>query len=257
MFFVFSKILYFLLQPLNWVAGFLLFALFTQKNTRKRRAIWGAVILTLFFSNHLIFNQVAKGWEVKTITADEIETPFEIGILLGGYTNNHIVPRLDRQNFSNHANRFLNAYELYKSGKVKKLLLTGGTGELIGNTRSEAESMHEFLLRIGVPDDDIIVEGKSRNTHENAVFTKQLLAESYQTPPNCLLLTSALHMRRSAACFKKEGVAVTPFSVDFLREDYQWKPNFFLIPDASVVVNWESMLKEWAGWMAYRLKGYL
>jgi uncharacterized SAM-binding protein YcdF (DUF218 family) len=257
MFFIFSKILYFLLQPLNWVVGLMLFSLFTKNKKRKRRAAIVAIALALFFSNHLIFNQVAKLWEMKTIKADEIAVPYDVGILLGGYANNHILPRHDRQNFSSRANRFLNAYELYKSGKVKKLLLTGGTGELIGNTRSEAVTMREFLLRIGVPEEDIIVEGKSRNTHENAVFTKQILAESFQSPPNCLLLTSALHMRRSAGCFKKAGIAFTPFSVDFLREDDSWNPQFILIPDSSVVMYWEGMLKEWTGWLAYRIKGYL
>ncbi|TAK44330.1 MAG: YdcF family protein [Saprospiraceae bacterium] len=257
MFFIFSKILYFLLQPLNWVVGLMLFSLFTKNKKRKHRAIIASVTLALFFSNHLIFNQAAKLWELKTITAGEITEPYDVGILLGGYANNHIVPRHDRQNFSARANRFMNAYELYKSGKVKKLLLTGGTGELIGNSQSEAVTMREFLLRIGMPATDIIVEGKSRNTYENAVFTKQMLTQSFQTQPQCLLLTSALHMRRSAGCFKKEGVAFTPFSVDFLREDDQWNPQFFLIPDPCIIKYWESMLKEWVGWLAYRLKGYL
>jgi uncharacterized SAM-binding protein YcdF (DUF218 family) len=257
MFFIFSKILYFLLQPLNWVVGLMLFSLFAKNRKRKRKAMIAAIALVLFFSNHLIFNQVAKLWELKTITADAISEPYDIGILLGGYANNHIVPRQDRQNFSGRANRFLNAYELYKTGKVKKLLLTGGSGELIGNSLSEAVTMREFLMRTGVPDSDIIVEGKSRNTHENAVFTKQILMEKFQNPPSCLILTSALHMRRSIGCFKKEGVEFTPVSVDFLREDDQWSPQFFLIPDTTVVMYWEGMLKEWVGWLVYRVKGYL
>ncbi|MFQ5446728.1 MAG: YdcF family protein [Saprospiraceae bacterium] len=257
MFFIFSKILYFLLQPLNWVVGFLLFALCTKKKRRRRRAIWAAVIFTLFFTNHFIFNQVAKFWELKTITADEIDTPYEVGILLGGYANNHIVPRHDRQNFSGRANRFLNAYELYKTGKVRKLLLTGGSGEVLQKGPSEAEKMREFLLRIGVPQEDIIVEGKSRNTHENAVFTKKILDEIYPSQPSCLLLTSAVHMRRSTGCFTQAGVKYTPFSVDFLQEDDKWSPQFFLIPDPSAVMYWEGMVKEWVGCLAYRIKGYM
>jgi uncharacterized SAM-binding protein YcdF (DUF218 family) len=233
----------------------MLFALLTKKTQRKKRALIWATILFLFFTNRLIFNQFAKAWERKTITADQIQQPYDIGILLGGYSNSQVRPNHDRQNFSSRANRFLNAYELYKTGKVKKLLLTGGSGDLLQKNPSEAENVRDFLLRVGVPPEDIIMEGKSRNTWENAIFTKEILDENYPNA-NCLLITSAWHMRRSVACYKKAGMDFTPFSVDFVTEKDRWAPENSIIPDRMGFYLWEMLIKEWVGMVMYKIHGY-
>ena len=64
-----------------------------------------------------------------------------------------------------------------KKGKFKKFLLTGGSGFMFGTEKSEAVLARELLIRLGVPDEDIIVEPDSKNTFENALFTKKILAE--------------------------------------------------------------------------------
>ncbi len=255
MFFILSKILFIFLQPINWVIGLMLFALFSKRPKWKKRALLWAVLLALFFTNRLIFNQFAKIWELKTITADQIQQPYEIGILLGGYSNSQIRPNHDRFNFSSRANRFLNAFELYKTGKVKKLLLTGGSGDLLQKHPSEGVEMKKFLMRLGVPEADIIIEGKSRNTWENALFTKQILNEQYPNA-NCLLITSAWHMRRSIACYRKAGVEFIPFSVDFVTEKDRWAPENSIIPDRMGFYFWEMLVKEWVGMAMYKLQGY-
>ncbi len=256
MFFILSKALSFLILPLNWVVGLLLFSLFSKKPPRKRKSLLAAVILILFFSNHFIFNQIVRLWEVKTITADQIEEPYDIGILLGGYSNSQILPRSDRMNFSNSANRFLNAYELYRTGRVKKLLLTGGTSAVLQERPREAVLARDFLLRIGVPEEDIILEPEARNTFENAIFSKKILDEKYPQA-SCLLITSAWHMRRAEACYRKAGVDSVPFSADFLTEENDWSPQGLLLPSAGCFRNWGMMIKEWIGCVAYWMKGYL
>lgn len=256
MFFILSKILFIFIQPINWVLGSLLFALFTKKPIRKKRAMVLASVLFVFFTNRLVFNQFAKLWELKTITADQIQQPYDIGILLGGYSNSQIRPTHDRFNFSSRANRFLNAFELYKTGKVKKLLLTGGSGDILQKNPSEADGMRLFLLRLGVPDEDIIVEAKSRNTWENALFTKMILDEKYPNA-SCLLITSAWHMRRSIGCYEKAGVAFSPFSVDFVTEKDRWHPENSIIPDRAGFYFWEMLIKEWVGCVMYKLQGYI
>jgi len=256
MFFIFSKILFFLIQPINWVIGLIAYSLFSKKPGRKRKALVAALVLLVFFTNRLVFNQVAKMWEVKTITADQITQPYDIGILLGGYSNSHILPSHDRMNFSSRSNRFLNGYELYRTGKIKKLLLTGGSGDLLQEQPGEAEQVKKFLLRIGVPEEDIIVENDSRNTWENAVFSKKIMDELHPGA-NCLLITSAWHMRRSMGCFKKAGVGCTPFSVDFMTEKDRWMPENSIVPDRKGFQNWEYLIKEWVGYCAYWAKGYL
>ena len=256
MFFILSKVLFFLIQPINWVLGLMLYSLLSKNKKRKKKALLFAVILGFFFTNHFIYNQVIELWEVKTITADQIAQPYDIGIVLGGYSNSHILPNHDRFNINMRGNRFLNAYELYRTGKVKKLLLTGGSGDLLRDQKSEAPLVKKFLLRVGVPEEDIIIEPDSRNTYENAIFTKKILDEKYPRA-NCLLITSAYHMRRSKACFNKAGVSYTPFSVDFISEENRWHPENTILPDRNGFYFWEALIKEWVGYLAYWARGYL
>ena len=256
MFFIISKLLLFLIKPINWVLFLLLYALFSKKRNRKRKAVVIAVVMTLFFSNRFIFNQFAKIWEVKTITADEIIRPYKVGILLGGYSNGHIVPRHERHNFSFVSNRFINTYELYRTGKIEKILLTGGSGDVLKDQPPEAPMVAEFLKRIGVPEKDIIVEGESRNTYENAIFTKNILQQK-NIRGNYLLITSAWHIRRAQGCFEKAGVSFTPYSVDFFSEADRWHPENTIFTCSEGFYLWEKMMKEWVGYAVYWMQGYL
>lgn len=244
------------MQPINWVLFVLLWSLLTKNLKRRKRLLWLACIMMLFFTNRMILNNAMHWWEVETITADQIQQPYDLGILLGGYSNSNIRPNHDRFNISLHGNRFLNALELYHAGKVKKLLLSGGSGSLLQNKPKEAERAAELLRKMGLPDSVIIVENKSRNTYENAVYSAKLIR---QLPgnPRCLLLTSAFHMRRAAACFEKAGVQFTPFSVDHFYLKPDWAPKYWLIPDPLGFYYWEILVKEWLGCLAYRIKGYI
>ena len=212
------------------------------------------VILLLFFSNHFIFNLVINVWEIEVKPVANLET-YDIGIVLGGYSNFEIYPR-DRYNFSKRANRLTQSIELYKKGVFKKMLLTGGSGSLLLNERSEATEVEEYLLTMGVKKEDIILEPDSRNTHENAVFTKRILDKDYPSA-KCLLITSAFHMRRSRACYKKEKVTFTAFSTDVIAERTRFTPNTIIFPNRDGFWRWEMLIKEWVGCVMYWLRGYI
>lgn len=254
MFFILSKVLYFLIVPLNWIVGLLLYAVFGKNIKWKKRCRNLAVGLLIFFSNHFIFNLVINAWESDVKPVASLET-YDIGIVLGGYSNFEIYPR-DRYNFSKRANRLTQAIELYKKGVFKKMLLTGGSGSILLNERSEAAEVEAYLLTMGVKKEDIILEPDSRNTHENAVFTKAILDQSYPDA-SCLLITSGFHMRRSKGCFKKEQVAFTAFSTDVIAERVRFTPNSIFFPNRDGLWRWEMLMKEWVGCVFYWLKGYI
>lgn len=256
MFFVLSKVLFFLIQPINWIVWPLIYTLFGKNKKWRRKTLIISLSVGLFFSNHFIFNQFAKLWEVDTITTPNIKESYDIGILLGGYSNFYIQPDQDRHNFNERGARFFQAFELYKKGKFKKFLLTGGSGFMFGTEKSEAVLARELLLRLGVPDFDIIVESASRNTFENAVFTHEILEEKYPDA-SLLLITSAWHMRRSIGCFDQVNLKYTPFSVDFMGEENRYVPASLIIPKSVTIWRWEILTKEMIGYLAYRARGYI
>ena len=256
MFFILSKVLVFLIKPINWIWFSLLYALFGKRPKWKKRSLIAAVVLFLIFTNHFLFNLSARWWEVETITADQVLESYDIGILLGGYSNFNIRPNHDRHNFSERANRFNNAIELYHQGKIKKLLLTGGSGSLLENEPSEAEAMRSYLIQTGVPDSNIIIEGASRNTRENATLSKAILDKDYPNA-SCLLITSAWHMRRAMGCFDKVELVYTPYSTDHLSEKIRPVPESILFPDRLGLYRWEVIIREIVGYIMYWLQGYI
>ena len=255
MFFVLSKLLSFLIKPSVWIIVLMLYALFGKQRVRKRKALVAATILFLFFSNHFIYNLIINAYEPDVVPMSSIEQPYDIGILLGGYSYFFSVQANDRQAFNTSANRLTETLELYKAGKIKKILLSGGSGRVFTQEVSEALRVEDFLQRIGVPITDLIIEAESRNTYENALFSKRIIEARYPEA-RCLLLTSAWHMPRAAACFRAVDLPVTPFPVDFQSEQIRWHPESWLLPDSRGLHHWEKLIKEWVGFAVYRLRGY-
>lgn len=256
MFFILSKILVFLIRPITWITGLLLYSYFGRNKKWKKRCLGYSILILFVFSNSFLLNQAIKIWEVETIRASDIQTPYDIGILLGGYSNTKIIPSHDRHNFSERANRFNNTLELYRSGKIKKILLTGGSGSILQKQAKEASEMQSFLRNLGIPNEDIIVEAESRNTRENAMYTKAIIQEKF-SQAKCLLITSAWHMRRSKGCFDKVDLLVTPYSVDHLSEVNNYSPEALFLPNSLALRRWDWLLKEWVGYVVYWLKGYI
>lgn len=96
----------------------------------------------------------------------------------------------------------------------------------------------------------------SRNTRENALYSKQLVD---RTAPGsrCLFITSAWYTRRVKACFHKAGLICEAFGTDFLTEKSNGNGWNWLEPDWKALMKWELLIKEWGGWLAYRIKGYI
>ena len=122
---------------------------------------------------------------------------------------------------------------------------------------SYALKVAPFLLEMGVRQEDILLESNSRNTHENALFSKQFIDSLQLNAPKLLLITSASHMPRSMACFRKVGLKVQAFPAHFVGEKPSWKADYWLTPDSKAFMNWESIIKEWIGYVVYSLQGYI
>lgn len=256
MFFLVSKALSFLLKPLNLCLALLLCSIFSKNARRKRYFLNGAFVLLVFFTNPWVVSQCAAWWEIGQIGPADITQPFDIGIVLGGYTNFEAHSPKGTRTFHRAVNRLNSAIQLLEAGKVRRLLLTGGSGKIIGLEDPEAGEIRNYLRDLGIPDSLLLVENQSRNTRENALFTKAAL-DSLAPGSSCLLISSAWHLRRATACFQQAGLACTPFGTDYYTERSDGNPLHWLEPDWESLMKWNALLKEWVGWWAYRIKGYV
>ncbi|WP_086999763.1 YdcF family protein [Rhizobium sullae] len=131
-----------------------------------------------------------------------------------------------------------------------RILLSGGTANLLSaEEKSEAAVARDLLVEIGVPEKRIELEGRSRNTCENAVESKAVA--SPKPGESWLLVTSAFHMPRAVACFRAADFPVIPYPVG-----YRARPSDVGRPTRSVSMGLylaDLAAHEWIGLVAYHL----
>jgi hypothetical protein len=74
-FFIISKILDFLLEPLLWILGLLIFSLFSKKPKRKKKLLVSSVVLLLVFSNSFLLDEAMRAWEIPATKLTDIPAP--------------------------------------------------------------------------------------------------------------------------------------------------------------------------------------
>lgn len=133
-----------------------------------------------------------------------------------------------------------------------RLVFSGGNGKGNSETLTEARMTMIALPELGIAPERVEFESRSRNTAENALFSKELLKP--RPGERWLLVTSAFHMPRAVGCFRKVGFDVIPYPVDFrtigpdqLNETFSRTASGLDVADVS--------LKEWVGLVAYYLSG--
>lgn len=127
------------------------------------------------------------------------------------------------------------------------IIVSGGA--VFRHKKAEAPIVKRFLRDLGVPEEKIITEEKSRDTIENARYTVRICrARGYSKP---LLVTSASHMKRALLSFRNAGMEVTPFPSGFKslgRERYGWED---FLPDAGELKKVSTAIREYIGLLYY------
>ena len=255
MFFILSKALLFLLSPFFWLIISIAIFLFFKKPKWKKIGKWSAIFIFIFFTNSVIFSTFCRMWEIPGTPLTEAEH-HDVAIVLGGMFEYN--GDLKEISIRRQGDRLFKAVSLYKMGKVDKLLISGDSGFLTDRGLHEAKQVKEVLISWGIPEQDVITEEISINTHENALETKKILSQSYPHCNKFLLVTSGIHMKRSLACFENEGIVCTPFSTDLYANqtgNYFWDQ--YMIPNADNMLLWNKLFKEMAGYLTYAVVGYL
>jgi len=211
--------------------------------------------MLIFFTNPFIILKIQELWEVPPISYESIHEPYDVGIVLGG-SMRYYDQSAKRVVYSNSVDRLIQSMELYHRGKIKKILLTGGSGFVNFQEWKESGLIANVLLISGVKSEDIILENNSRNTYENAKMSASIL-NTKKYGDKFLLITSAFHMRRSLACFNKCGIRTTPFSVDVRSGIHLLTFDKIIEPNADNLAAWDVLIHEWVGMGMYRLMNYI
>lgn len=254
MFFILSKTLDILLLPYTWIVVIACCAIWLKNKNKKRIAGVLLLALLLLLGNTPFVNFLFTQWEQTPQALDAIPKQ-STAIILTGITKLDKKP-YDRIFFSKGADRVTQAILLYRKGKIKQFIITGGSGKLMGEGRPEALELKQFLIDCQVPAAIIYVEDQAKNTHENALFSKALITR-YSLQGPFLLITSAFHMNRSLACFEKENIHCIPFPVDYYSVDEIDNPMDYFLPEIGPMNNITVLIREISGYYIYRIMGYL
>ncbi len=254
MFFIISKLLAFIIAPVVWVTALLIWALLAKDPKKKRKLVIITFVVFYFFSNSFIVDECMRPYETPAIQESDIKGTYDVGIVLGGMIEYD--PTFVRPQFNRAVDRLMQAINLYKDGKIKRILISGGSGSILEKNMLEAVILKNYMIKLGIPDSIIIVEKYSKNTHENAVYSKKVL-DSLHITGRCLLITSGFHMPRSIRCFKKVGMEVTPYSSDRYSGPRKFVFDHVFIPSTGALDEWNVILHEWLGMLTYKISGYI
>lgn len=250
MFFILSKILFFLLIPFWWMVILLLVRAVIRNTKWKKILGVTAILIGILFTNPYLYRAANLAWQPAPVDLPVNKT-YEAGILLGGLAG---YDKNDRGYFGSSADRFIQSANLYHQGIIKKIIVSGGTGTIRQKEPAEAIYLRSQLIANGVKPEDIIMENRSRNTYENAIYSK-LLTDSLHLQHPFVLITSAQHMKRSIHVFNKAAFKTIPFPCDYksipVRETFENT----LLPEISLLNDWSYLIKEIVGLYVYRLTG--
>ncbi|WP_310417127.1 YdcF family protein [Chamaesiphon sp. OTE_8_metabat_110] len=263
MFLFISKLLPLFFYPLGATCFCLLVAigLWWINSKWTPAAMVAALTILLLSSNAWTSNWLAQSLEWRNIPKTELPTADAI-VILGGATRSQAYPRPD-VDFADAGDRVWYGATLYRAGKAPKIIVSGGRIAWKGGGTPEAEDLTKLLITMGVPKSDIIPESNSFNTRDNAVNVQQILKE--RNFKRILLVTSALHMPRSMAIFKRIGIdaiaAPTDYRVSQLEID---EPNsraeatiLSFLPSEDCLSLTTQAIREYIGIVVYTLRGWI
>ncbi|MCA9584126.1 MAG: YdcF family protein [Myxococcales bacterium] len=254
MFFVLSKVFDVFLSPFTWVLLLAAAAVpWSRKAARayRRRRVLGAVALGLAWlaSNDKVSDELAGYAEARVGDTYDATKTYDVVVMLGGVVD--AATTEDRFAFNDNVERMLTTFDLLRTDRARFAIISGGDAAPARPGLTEADVVADQLERWGVSHERLIRETKARNTRENAVLVAEIVKERGFS--RVLLVTSAVHMARSADCFRAVGLAVDVLGVDHRHRG--WAASWVL-PRADALSRNTALTRELSGRWIYRLRGF-
>jgi uncharacterized SAM-binding protein YcdF (DUF218 family) len=252
-FFPISKIVWFFASPTNFLVVLAVLAavlLFTRWKRLGRAAAVLAALGLLAIGFGPVGKLVVRPLEDRFPQTTADGRPVDGVVVLGGaigFGRGQVA-------FNEATARMTAGIEIAKRHPGARLVFTGGDGSLFeGDGRAEADAAEALFRLAGIEGERLVLERRPRNTRENALFTRELVAP--KPGERWLLVTSAFHMPRAIGCFRAVGLDLAAYPVDYRTEGdardlrpFRHMFNGLQLTDIAV--------KEWLGLVAYRLAGY-
>ena len=215
MFFWLSKILWFLVHPMNLffisIFGIALFLAFRWY--RAARFVSYGLLLACVLMATLPFGMVIQGLEDRFPGKPTLPDRIHGIIVLGGIINAQITDARSIPAMSGGVARISELKVLLEHSPNAKIVFTGGSGDPLNQQFKEAHAAPQVFKRFEIDPARVLFEDRSRNTYENAIFTYQMVRPQEQE--NWVLVTSAFHMPRSVGTFRQAGWQIIPYPVDY------------------------------------------
>lgn len=252
--FIITKTILLLSLPLSSLlilmgAGILL----SKKYPRLGKTLWAGAFLTLYiFSLSPVANALLRPLEARFKPLDEsLFLDIDYVAVLGAGLLDLSWLGLESAPSKTSLKRLVGGIVLYRKLPGSKLVLSGGSGDPAKEYLVEAEAMKRVAMSLGVPPEDIVVEDRSRNTLQSV----ELLKPAFDGK-KVILVTSAFHMGRALAMFKKSGIDVIPAPGDYVSQDID--VNFYsLIPKVGSLGKSSTAIYEHLCLSWYSLKGVI
>lgn len=254
-FFIAAKVVGTLLQPETWIVAALAAIVWTLLRQRIRPALWlsSAVLGLLVLMSILPLGDWLLQPIERTYPAQPALDHVDGIIVLGGGEDPRASAFWGQIQLNEAAERYTAALALARRFPEARLLFTGGSGALrdvAGAEVSEAALAERFFLDLGIAGERLLLEGRSRNTAENAELGFALASPGPQE--SWVLVTSAAHMPRALRSFEAAGWrGLTPWPVDHRTSAFADGIGWNLNRNLHVL---NIALREQAGQLAYRLR---
>lgn len=247
MFFFLSKIIGFFLFPSTFLCILLILGLWLGKTMLSLAVI--TLIITAFSP---LGNWLMVPLEERFTRPIKPLTPLTGIIILGGSIDTLVTRARGTIAVNEAGERLIEVARLARRFPKAKIIFSGGSGQLLYQTMSEANAAQQLFSQMGISPHNLVFERQSKNTWQNAMFTKALLKP--EKGQRWLLVTSAFHMARSIGCFRKAGMNVIPWPVDYRTRGNLDLYRFF----NRASEGWkrvDTATREWIGLLVYRVTG--
>jgi uncharacterized SAM-binding protein YcdF (DUF218 family) len=256
LFFALSKTLGVMLLPTNLligvgIAGLIL--LFTRFAPLGRKLLIASIMLLAICGFSPLGNLLLYPLEARFGPWDDTQGAPDGIVVLGGSIDPDLSAARGTAVFSGSVDRIIAAAALAHHYPSARVVFSGGSANLIADDAAkEADTARAVFERLGIAKDRLLMERASRNTVENAEFSKALI--SPKPGERWLLVTSAYHMPRSIGIFRKVGFAIEPYPVDW-RTGGPGELMRFSIYALDGLGRVEVAMREWIGLSAYWMTG--